>query len=111
MHGLDLRQQRTGILTQPTWRHREHRPAVGDQRGAASRRELRSVAEAVVPWTESMNLPVGSNLPVAAWSVLASPEWLEVHSTDMEENDSEKDCCHRDVCLRFGHDCYRAGSK
>jgi hypothetical protein len=46
--------------------------------------------EAVVPWTESMNLPVGSNLPVEAWSVLAAPEWLEVHSTDMEENDREK---------------------
>lgn len=45
---------------------------------------------AVVPWAEGMEIPVGSNLPVNSWSVLASPEWLEVRSTDMEENDSEK---------------------
>jgi hypothetical protein len=45
---------------------------------------------AIVPWSEGMEIPVGSNLPMSAWSVLASPEWLEVGSTDMEENDSEK---------------------
>jgi hypothetical protein len=33
---------------------------------------------------------VGSNLPVSKWSVLASPEWLVVASTDFEENDSEQ---------------------
>ena len=37
-----------------------------------------------------MEIPVGCDLPVSAWSVLASPEWLEVGSTDMEENDSEQ---------------------
>ena len=46
--------------------------------------------EAVVPWTDGMEIPVGSNLPVNSWSILASPEWLEVGSTDIEENDSEK---------------------
>jgi len=46
--------------------------------------------EAVVPWTDGMEIPVGANLPVTSWSVLASPEWLEVGSTDIEENDSEQ---------------------
>ena len=46
--------------------------------------------EAVVPWKDGMEIPVGSNLPIDNWSVLASPEWLEVGSTDIEENDSEK---------------------
>ncbi len=46
--------------------------------------------EAVVPWTDGMEIPVGSNLPVNAWSVLTSPVWLEVGSTDIEENDSEQ---------------------
>ncbi|MEN8005924.1 MAG: hypothetical protein ABFS42_02875 [Candidatus Krumholzibacteriota bacterium] len=45
--------------------------------------------EAVVPWTEGMVIPVGSDLPVDSWSVLASPEWLEIGSTDVEENDSD----------------------
>lgn len=43
--------------------------------------------EAVIPWTDGMEIPVGSNLPTTAWSILASPEWLEVGSTDIEEND------------------------
>jgi hypothetical protein len=46
--------------------------------------------QAIVPWSEGLEIPVGSDIPVSAWSVLASPEWLEVGSTDMEENDSEK---------------------
>ena len=46
--------------------------------------------EAVVPWTDGMEIPVGSNLPINSWSVLASPIWLEVGSTDIEENDSEQ---------------------
>lgn len=45
---------------------------------------------AVVPWTEGMELPVGTSLPLVAWSLLASPEWLEIGSTDVEENDREK---------------------
>lgn len=45
---------------------------------------------AVVPWSEGMEIPVGSEIPVSAWSVLASPDWMEVGSTDMEENDSEQ---------------------
>jgi len=46
--------------------------------------------QAVVPWSEGLEIPVGSDIPVSAWSFLASPEWMEVGSTDMEENDSEK---------------------
>ena len=46
--------------------------------------------QAVVPWSEGLEIPVGSDIPVTAWSVLASPEWMEVGSSDMEENDSEK---------------------
>lgn len=46
--------------------------------------------EAVVPWVDGMEIPVGSNLPLAAWSVLASPQLLEVQSTDLEENSREK---------------------
>ena len=46
--------------------------------------------EAVVPWAEDMEIPVGSDLPMNTWSVLASPEWLEITSTDIEENDSEQ---------------------
>lgn len=46
--------------------------------------------EAVVPWSEDMEIPVGSDLPMKNWSVLVSPEWMEIISTDMEENDSER---------------------
>jgi len=46
--------------------------------------------EMVVPWKDGLEIPVGSDIPVTAWSVLASPEWLEVASTDIEENESEK---------------------
>ena len=46
--------------------------------------------EAVVPWNEGMVVPMGSDLPIKDWSVLASPEWLEVGSTDIEENDEKK---------------------
>ena len=45
---------------------------------------------AVVPWNDGMKIPVGSELAMQAWSILASPEWLEVGSTDIEENDAEK---------------------
>ena len=46
--------------------------------------------EAVVPWSEGLEIPVGSDLPMAHWSVLASPEWLEVGSTEIEENSNEQ---------------------
>ena len=46
--------------------------------------------EAVVPWSEGLEIPVGSDLPVTTWSVLASPEWLEVGSTDIEENSHDQ---------------------
>ncbi len=43
---------------------------------------------AVVPWQEGMTVPVGSNLAVASWSVLASPEWLEVRAMELERAES-----------------------
>lgn len=46
--------------------------------------------QAIVPWSEGLEIPVRSDIPISAWSVLASPEWMEVSSTDMEENDSEQ---------------------
>lgn len=46
--------------------------------------------EAVVPWVDGMTLPLGANIAVTEWSVLASPEWLKIGSTDLEENDSEE---------------------
>ncbi len=46
--------------------------------------------EAVIPWSEGLEIPVGSDLPMTNWSILASPEWLEVGSTDIEENSREK---------------------
>jgi hypothetical protein len=45
---------------------------------------------AVVPWSEGMKIPVGSDLPVNSWSILASPVWLEIGSTDIEENDDQE---------------------
>lgn len=39
---------------------------------------------ALVPWREGLEIPVGSNLPVDAWSVLATPEWLEIDNQELE---------------------------
>lgn len=44
--------------------------------------------EAVLPWQEGMELPVGSDLDIAAWSVLATPEWLEVRAIGLESSAS-----------------------
>lgn len=40
--------------------------------------------EALVPWREGLEIPVGSNLAIDAWSVLATPEWLEIDNRDLE---------------------------
>lgn len=45
---------------------------------------------AVVAWSEGLEIPVGSNIPIKTWSVLGSPEWMEIASTDMELNDGKK---------------------
>jgi len=45
--------------------------------------------EAVMPWQEGMELPVGSDLDIASWSVLATPEWLEVRAIGLESSASE----------------------
>lgn len=46
--------------------------------------------EAVLPWQEGMELPMGSDLDIASWSILASPEWLEVRATGLESGGGEK---------------------
>lgn len=39
---------------------------------------------AVAPWTDGMIFPLGFNLPVQAWSLLASPEYLDIRSFELE---------------------------
>ncbi len=39
---------------------------------------------AIVPWREGMEVPVGSNLALDAWSVLATPDWIVIDSRDLE---------------------------
>jgi hypothetical protein len=40
--------------------------------------------KALVPWREGLEVPVGSDLPIDAWSVLATPEWLEIDNNELE---------------------------
>jgi len=40
--------------------------------------------KATLTWQEGMQIPVGSNLDIASWSILASPDWLEVRALDLE---------------------------
>jgi hypothetical protein len=46
--------------------------------------------EAVLPWQEGMEIPMGSDLDIASWSLLASPEWLEVRAMELESGPGEK---------------------
>ncbi|MCP4572202.1 MAG: hypothetical protein GY838_07595 [bacterium] len=39
---------------------------------------------ALMPWREGVEVPVGSDLSIDAWSVLATPEWLEIDNNDLE---------------------------
>ncbi len=41
-----------------------------------------------VPWVEGMKLPVGFNIPVKAWSLLVSPDWIEVRAMGLEPDPS-----------------------
>ncbi|MBU2502271.1 hypothetical protein KJ682_13145 [bacterium] len=41
---------------------------------------------AVVPWQEGMALEMGSDLPIAAWSILSTPSWLEVRGIGLESD-------------------------
>ena len=41
---------------------------------------------AVIPWQENLELPVGANLPVEAWSLLVTPDWLEVNGRGLESD-------------------------
>jgi hypothetical protein len=43
--------------------------------------------EAVLPWREGMEVPLGSNLDIADWSALVSPEWLEVQAMELESGE------------------------
>lgn len=39
---------------------------------------------AVVPWREGLEMKVGSDLAVDAWSLLATPDWLEIDNRELE---------------------------
>ena len=39
---------------------------------------------AVLPWQDGMEIPLGSNLAIADWSTLVSPEWQEVRAMELE---------------------------
>ena len=43
-----------------------------------------------VPWSEDMTLPVGFNVPVRTWSLLVSPDWLEVQGLGLEPDPSSE---------------------
>mgnify|MGYP001822356011 CR=1 FL=1 len=43
-----------------------------------------------LPWREGRDLVVGANLPVDDWSVMVSPEWMEIVSFELEP-DNEVD--------------------
>ena len=40
-----------------------------------------------LPWSEGRELLLGANLPIAAWSAMVSPEWMEIESFEMEGQD------------------------
>ncbi|MBK9776977.1 MAG: hypothetical protein IPP62_11535 [bacterium] len=40
-----------------------------------------------VPWDGALDMPVGSNLPVAAWSLLTSPPSVAVETTELQAPD------------------------
>lgn len=42
-----------------------------------------------VPWVEGLNVPVGSNLAVDAWSLLATPENLDIRAMELEPDHSQ----------------------
>jgi hypothetical protein len=42
--------------------------------------------ECSLPWSEGMEVPVGSNVPVISWSLLATPENLDIRSYDLEQD-------------------------
>jgi hypothetical protein len=46
--------------------------------------------DAVVPWTEGMEVAVGSNLAVENWSVLASPRGLEVRAFGVRDKSDQE---------------------
>jgi hypothetical protein len=39
---------------------------------------------ALVPWREGLEMQVGSDLPIDAWSLLVTPDWLEVDNRELE---------------------------
>ncbi len=42
-----------------------------------------------LPWQEGMTLPVGSNVAVESWSLLATPENLSIRSSELEPDTSQ----------------------
>jgi len=44
---------------------------------------------ASVPWHQGLEIPVGSNLPIASWSVLSAPTWLAVQALELTTCDQK----------------------
>lgn len=42
-----------------------------------------------IAWQEGMEIPVGANVPVEAWSLLATPENLDIESFQLEPDNSQ----------------------
>ncbi len=43
--------------------------------------------EAVLPWRDGMEVPLGGELAIADWSALVSPDWLEVQAMELEKGE------------------------
>ncbi len=41
-----------------------------------------------VPWDEGLNLPVGFNIPLETWSLLVSPDWVQVNAMGLDPDPS-----------------------
>jgi len=46
--------------------------------------------KASMAWQEGLDIPLGSNAPIEAWSLMVTPEGLDVQSFDLEPTDSSE---------------------
>jgi len=45
-------------------------------------------------WSESMEIPVGANVPILAWGLLATPATLDIQAFDLESPDQDTSPSH-----------------
>jgi len=43
-----------------------------------------------IAWTEGMEIPISANVPIEAWSLMVTPEGLDIQSFDLEPTDSSE---------------------